>query len=703
MLVESTTKNNLHISNPTLAKEWHPTKNSSLTPMNVTAGSNKKIWWLCTKGHEWSARLADRSKGSGCPYCSGLKATEENCLQTMNPPLVKEWHPTKNGSLIPREVTPFSSKKAWWLCSKGHEWSATVNHRSNGRGCPYCDGKKVNNENCLQTIKPFLANEWHPRKNDNLTPREFTSGSHKKVWWQCSRGHEWEATIKDRSNKESGCPYCYSATSQLELRVFTEMKFLFHDAEHRKKIHGVECDVFIPSLSLAIEIDSFYYHKDKYEKDVLKTNILKKGNVYLIRIREKGLSKVSSNDILCKTRKIDFSLFRSLIQQILSLKPIDYTVRNRIQDYLTKGELANNEEFIRIWNMLPSPFPELSVEALNPTLAKEWHPTKNGSLTPRDVTPFSSKKVWWLCSKGHEWETMVNPRSKGSGCPYCSGNRVSDDNCLQTINPTIAKEWHPTKNGSKTPRNVTAFSGKKVWWLCPKGHEWEATLFNRSSGQVCPYCSGRKVSDKTRMQTVNPNLAKEWHPTKNGSLTPMDVSFNFYKKVWWLCPKGHEWEARIADRNKGSGCPYCSGRKVSDNNRLQTLNPSLSKEWHPTKNGSLTPMDVSFGCHKKVWWLCPKGHEWEATVNSRSNGQGCPYCAGKRVGYENCLQTLNPTLAKEWHTTKNISLTPKDVTVSSNKKVYWQCSKGHEWQATVNSRSNGQGCPACFRQKRKRL
>jgi len=347
----------------------------------------------------------------------------------------------------------------------------------------------------------------------------------------------------------------------------------------------------------------------------------------------------------------------------------------------------------------------LSVEALNPTLAKEWHPTKNGSLTPRDVTPFSSKKVWWLCSKGHEWETMVNPRSKGSGCPYCSGNRVSDDNCLQTINPTIAKEWHPTKNGSQTPRNVTAFSGKKVWWLCPKGHEWEATLFNRSSGQVCPYCSGRKVSDKTRMQTVNPNLAKEWHPTKNGSLTPMDVSFNFYKKVWWLCPKGHEWEARIADRNKGSGCPYCSGRKVSDNNRLQTLNPSLSKEWHPTKNGSLTPMDVSFGCHKKVWWLCPKGHEWEATVNSRSNGQGCgcPYCAGKRVGYENCLQTLNPTLAKEWHTTKNISLTPKDVTVSSNKKVYWQCSKGHEWQATVNSRSNGQGCPACFRQKRKRL
>ena len=78
-------------------------------------------------------------------------------------------------------------------------------------------------------------------------------------------------------NSGNGCPYCNSQTSQLELRVFTEMKFLFHDAEHRKKIHGVECDVFLPSLNLAIEIDGVYYHKDKYEQDKKKTNVLKKG------------------------------------------------------------------------------------------------------------------------------------------------------------------------------------------------------------------------------------------------------------------------------------------------------------------------------------------------------------------------------------------------------------------------------------------
>lgn len=125
----------------------------------------------------------------------------------------------------------------------------------------------------------------------------------------------------------------------------------------------------------------------------------------------------------------------------------------------------------------------------NPKLAGEWHPTKNGSLTPSDVAPGSEKKVWWRCAKGHEWETMVNSRSKGSGCPYCSGTKVLDGiNDLATLNPTLAAEWHPTKNGTLTPSNVTPGNHKKVWWRCDKGHEWETTVNHRSRGCGCPYC-----------------------------------------------------------------------------------------------------------------------------------------------------------------------------------------------------------------------
>lgn len=138
-----------------------------------------------------------------------------------------------------------------------------------------------------------------------------------------------------------------------------------------------------------------------------------------------------------------------------------------------------------------------SLSELFPFLAKEWHPIKNGELIPHDVTPGSGKKAWWLCDKGHEWQEFVYHRTRGCGCPYCSGHRATEDNCLQTINPNLAKEWHPTKNGKLTPRDVTSGSGKKVWWMCSRGHEWQAVISSRTKGNVglVPfyYCEGCSV------------------------------------------------------------------------------------------------------------------------------------------------------------------------------------------------------------------
>jgi hypothetical protein len=242
-------------------------------------------------------------------------------------------------------------------------------------------------------------------------------------------------------------------------------------------------------------------------------------------------------------------------------------------------------------------------------------------------------------------------------------------NCLQIVNPELAKEWHPIKNGSKTPKDITAFTHEKGWWMCSRGHEWNAMVSNRSRGRGCPFCAGRLPCADNCLQTVNPELAREWHPTKNGSLKTRDVTTGTHRKVWWVCNRGHEWEGTVDSRSRGRGCPYCAGKLICDDNCLQTLNPELASDWHPTKNGSLTPSDVFLNSNKKVWWRCSKGHEWEATINNRSSGRGCPYCIGKAVCDDNCLQTLNPELAGEWHPIKNGSLTPRDVTTQSNKKV----------------------------------
>jgi DNA-directed RNA polymerase subunit RPC12/RpoP len=196
----------------------------------------------------------------------------------------------------------------------------------------------------------------------------------------------------------------------------------------------------------------------------------------------------------------------------------------------------------------------------NPALAKEWHPTKNAPLTPEDVTPGSHKKAWWICGKGHEWEAQICDRNRGTGCPYCSGRLATKGKNLLINNPRLAKEWHPTKNAPLTPKDVTPNSNKKAWWRCSKDHEWEATVNNRNHGKGCPYCSGQMVCIDNCLATVNPALAKDWHPTKNAPLTPEDVTPNSAKKVWWICSREHEWEAVIYNRNRGTGCPYCSGR-----------------------------------------------------------------------------------------------------------------------------------------------
>ena len=203
------------------------------------------------------------------------------------------------------------------------------------------------------------------------------------------------------------------------------------------------------------------------------------------------------------------------------------------------------------------------------------------------------------------------------------------------------------------------------------------------------------VTPKYNLQVINPSLSKGWHRTKNKNLTPKDVTPNSNKMAWWICNKGHEWKARIKSRNRGSGCPYCAGRRVCEDNCLHTLNPDLSKEWHPTKNRPLSPKRISPNSMKKVWWICSKGHKWQATVNNRNQGKGCPYCAGRKVCKDNCLQTINRKLSKEWHSQKNRGVTPRDVTSKSNRKVWWICRNGHEWQNTVKNRNRGTGCPYC--------
>lgn len=219
-----------------------------------------------------------------------------------------------------------------------------------------------------------------------------------------------------------------------------------------------------------------------------------------------------------------------------------------------------------------------SLQARKPKLAREWHPKRNLPLTPRDVTVFSNRKVWWQCGKGHAWQAVISNRSLGTDCPYCSGHVAHKDNCLRTVNPALAAEWHPTRNAPLTPKDVTAHTHKKVWWLCRNGHIWQALISNRLQGSECPTCSGRRVSKENSLRTLSPKLAVEWHPSRNRPLTPAHVTAWSSRPVWWLCPVGHKWRASVASRSEGKQCTRCNdGRRRGPAGRNSKFKVKYSK------------------------------------------------------------------------------------------------------------------------------
>ena len=348
---------------------------------------------------------------------------------------------------------------------------------------------------------------------------------------------------------------------------------------------------------------------------------------------------------------------------------------------------------------------ETSLLALYPKVAAEWHPTKNGALTPGQVKPHSDKKVVWQCSVNplHEWEVVITSRVRGNGCPICSNRVATSENSLQALYPDLAQEWHPTENGSQTPSDVVPGSERVVIWQCRVNptHIWPAMVRNRAIlGSKCLFCSGQKATPETSLLAIIPSLAKEWHPTKNNNLTPDQVLPHSKQDVWWLCSRNssHTWHTPIYSRSAGSNCPFCSGKRATSSNSLAALFPQLAQEWHPEKN-ERTPDMVRPGSGYSASWQCSQGHEWEARIQHRTEGIGCPFCSGQRATLETSLAICYPDLAREWHPIKNASVTPEQVKPRSNLRAWWQCLEdlSHSaWQATVDNRvAHGSGCPQC--------
>ncbi len=524
-----------------------------------------------------------------------------------------------------------SGKKVWWKCKHGHEWRASIGSRVNhSTGCPKCCNQTSRIEISVysELVSLFKDSTWREKISgyecdiylrDNKIGIEIDG-----VYWH-RRKHEQDIA-KSKAFEAAGIKLFRLREDGLLL--LSERDISFKSSERK----------YIVIYRL---VSTLLKHAELSEQQRAKLCDYIKGHKL---INEKFYRKMVANlpapplgeSLADKQPDIAAQWAYDLNAPLLP-EHFRHQANKRVWWRCSNGHTWRTTINIRTQQgtgcpSCPRPFKKVTdgrnLAAANSELVSEWHPEKNGDLSPEDIRPKSNIKVWWQCSEGHEWQAQISSRASGSDCPYCYGRYPTKTNNLASKYPELLKEWDQEKNKGLNPAYFTPHVNKKVWWQCNKGHSWEATICNRAKNKSgCPVCAenNRRNNSIKRIKEIIKKRGGKWLANEY---------VNGKSKIKLSCKEGHIWETRadnILYTNKW--CPVCSERKVLKSNSLAALYPELAKEWHPTKNGNITPYDVTPGSHMKVWWKCSEGedHEWQAMIYNRIRGRDCPKCRYKKA------------------------------------------------------------------------
>lgn len=569
----------------------------------------------------------------------------------------------------------------------------------------------INNHSCI-------LNEWNYERNSGITPETISYASNVKVWWRCSKGHEYDAKVGNRTFLNQGCPYCAGSKT---LEGFNDFK------------------TWCISNGRSELLEEWDYKRN----EIIPSTISPKNNRKVWWICSLGHGWQATIGSRTSGRPSGCPYCSNPPKKILV----------GFNDFESWCKL-NGKEY----------------------LLKEWNSERNTNFSPRDISFGCGKRIWWKCSRGHEWCVSPSNRVQGTGCPVCSRTQTSFpeqaiayylsksfsvlqryrekgfeldvfleeynigveyDGMFYHTNRTAKREQdknkYYTKRGFrliriKENKDKSAIEGDAIYYI-PEKSNYLDNSFNEmlrnlifhleSITGVQAYKDIDIIRDELAIReqyasiiknssvaAIFPELVPEWDVKKNKGMTPDNFSANSHTKVWWKCDKGHSWQADISSRNRKLGCPYCAGQKtLAGENDLESWciqnMPDLLSEWDYKKNG-MNPYEVSKTSNKKVWWKCSVGHEWEAVIANRVHGTRCPFCytgnnnvKGKMSFSEWCKQNGREKLLDEWDYNKNGDITPETVSKASHMIVWWICSEGHEWKAQIKSRTYNHGCPYC--------
>lgn len=327
----------------------------------------------------------------------------------------------------------------------------------------------------------------------------------------------------------------------------------------------------------------------------------------------------------------------------------------------------------------------------HPEICKEWNYAKN-SHKPEFYMPSSADRVWWICENQHEWEASISNRTRQStGCPYCKNKRPTSKNNFAVHYPEIAKEWDHDKN-KKLPEDYLPRSNKKVWWKCLNGHEWLAAINNRIS-RGCPHCSSQTSKNEIRILAELNALFSDVRSRERVGGFEVDIfiaDLNTaieYDGFYW-----HQ-NQRRREKLKETALSRLGVRLIRVRERpLGKTNP-IDLEVSQTNLLSKADLDLLIERLGQSN-ITKKYHNSGVFLNESDYLKYLSYLPSPFP--ENSLENRFPELAKEWHPNKNNPLKPNNFTPGSGQKVWWRCTSGHEWKASISHRAlRGDGCRKC--------
>lgn len=661
---------------PQLATEFERNlERADMGPADLRHAAQQRCLWRCHScSHKWTATVANRTSGRGCPECGTKRKAEGRRRPTPRSGTAADAASFPLSELVKNltnpdhglaDVRPSSLDRCRWRCSAcAFEWDATVTNRVGKRsGCPKCSDQRNADRRSrapqgksLAARFPTIADEFRENlSRPGLRIEELWPGSNAVCRWQCARGHEWLTTVASRV-AGAGCARCSGrGQSRLEfevaelLRISTGLTVLL-DVRVQASGRNWRIDLSLPELDLLIDLDPKHWHRD-VGRDQRKVDALA-GHSYL---RVRPMSLPSPGGRICKVPDDDFNP----LTWATSLRPALEEVGAKWRTLTDREHATALAAAAARWQDTMRGRPVRSAYDAAPHLEEQFieNLTRPG-ITPGWLAPNSKDRCRWIGTCGHEWTSSIASRAgRGTDCPTCARARTSSmsrarsfpgpkESLLDKYADVATQFVACLKQPSRRPADLRPSSNLVCRWRCPDcGIEFDASPAARIRGRGCQRCSRVRggearstVIAELSIATTHPDLADELVEIV-GRLArrASDVSSGSNLAASWRCATcDQEWVAGVSTRAiAGHGCPTCARRRTATarmaprpGQSLEDLYPALAREFvenltHPDR----APSQLKPGSHDRCVWRGDCGHEWINVVKNRVRlGSGCPTC-----------------------------------------------------------------------------